>query len=107
MFSDSHLTRERYGPLSAALIDLVCTRRRVPETGENNPRAFQLLFSFPSKPEELPGALSQNRGLERKAAPLPAHELTPLEVKSLQTEADGLPSQKPDHFTSLASKRGR
>lgn len=37
-----------------------------------------------SKPEELPGALSQNRGLERKAFPLPADELTLLQVKRLK-----------------------
>lgn len=36
-----------------------------------------------SKPVELPGALSQNRGLEREASPLPADELI-LEVKGLQ-----------------------
>lgn len=37
------------------------------------------------KPEELPGALSQNRGLERKASSLPADELMLLEAKRLQT----------------------
>lgn len=58
-----------------------------------------------SKPEELPGALSQNRGLERKAFPLPADELMLLEVKRLQTDAEGLPPEKLGCFTSRASKR--
>lgn len=47
-----------------------------------------------SKPEELPGALSQNRGLEHEASPLPADELMLLEVPRLQTDAEGLPSVK-------------
>lgn len=39
-----------------------------------------------SKPVELPGALSQNRGLEREASPLPADELI-LEGKGLQAQS--------------------
>lgn len=51
-------------------------------------------FFFFFKLEELPGALSQNRGLERKAVPLPADELILPQVKRLQTNAEGLPSEK-------------
>lgn len=61
---------------------------------ENNLKAFQLFFFFFFKLEELPGALSQNRGLERKAVPLPADELILPQVKRLQTNAEGLPSEK-------------
>lgn len=60
-----------------------------------------------SKPAELPGALSQNRGLEHKASPLPAVELM-LEVTRLQAlKLTGRHQRNMLVFTSWTSRQSR
>lgn len=70
--------------------------------GQTRGKQTKSIPSFFFKPEELPGALSQNRGLERETLPLPRDELILLQVKTLQTKAEDLPSEKHHRFLRVA-----
>lgn len=60
-----------------------------------------------SKPVELPGALSQNRGLERNASPLPAAELMLEAKRPPAPEPTGRHQRNKVVFTSRTSRRSR